>query len=146
MESRGKLLTFFNVDISSKPVKVALLGDLLSDSGLVREGRLLSGQQHQTTGEDDIMQKQKPLAKLENWAVVLRGHVADYQELRAGNLLVGKVFGHPRMEEGAFIFTSPIVSLDSKTNVVETRNTAYRLGEASREYKNWTRDSNGAAA
>lgn len=93
------------------------------------------------------MQKQKPLAKLENWAVVPRGHVAGYQELRAGNLLLGKVFGHPGIEEGAFIFTSPIVSLDSKINVVETRNTAYRLGEASREYKNWTREhTNGAAA
>lgn len=83
---------------------------------------------------------QKPCARLENWAVVPSASNAHYEELQAGNLLVGKVFGHPRIQEGTFIFTSPIVRVDAHTNMVETRNTAYRLGDASREYKNWTRE------
>lgn len=90
------------------------------------------------------MREQKPCAKLENWAVVPSAASASYQELRTGNLLVGKVFGHPRIQEGTFIFTSPIVSLhadtDDHTKVVETRNTAYRLGEPSGDYKKWTRE------
>jgi hypothetical protein len=91
------------------------------------------------------MRKQKPSARLENWAVVPSGNIATYKELRAGNLLVGKVFGHPRIAEGSFIFSSPILSLDTSANVAETRNTAYVLGEASREYKAWS-EREGAAA
>ena len=85
------------------------------------------------------MQKQKPCAKLEGWAVVPSGNIAAFQPLRAGNLLVGKVFGHPTIAEGQFIFTSPIVRMDSEANTVETRNTAYCLGEASSEYKIWSK-------
>lgn len=92
------------------------------------------------------MLKQKPCVRLENWAVVPSAHCASYQELRAGNLLVGKVFGHPRISEGAFIFTSPIVSLNANKKVVETRNTAYCLGEASSEYQDWTRKQQTDAA
>lgn len=96
------------------------------------------------------MLKQKPCAKLENWAVVPSAASASYQELRTGNLLVGTVFGHPRIQEGTFIFTSPIVSLHAdagpETQVVETKNTAYRLGEASGEYKRWALDHAGDAA
>jgi hypothetical protein len=88
--------------------------------------------------EDDSMPKQKPSARLENWAVVESANIASYQALRAGSLLVGKVFSHPTIGEGAFIFTSPIVCFDEKTKVAETRNTSYQLGQASREYKIWT--------
>ena len=69
------------------------------------------------------MPKQKPCARLENWAVVESANIASYQGLRAGSLLVGKVFSHPRIGEGTFIFSSPIVRFDEKTNVAETRNT-----------------------
>jgi hypothetical protein len=98
--------------------------------------------------EEDRMPKQKPYARLENWAVVESANIAGYQALRAGNLLVGKVFNHPRIGEGTFIFTSPIVRLDAKSNVAETRNTSYRLGQASREYQTWTEEheQTGAAA
>jgi hypothetical protein len=94
------------------------------------------------------MPNQKPCARLENWAVVENANLASYQTLRAGSLLVGKVFSHPRIGEGTFIFTSPIVWFDQKTNIAETRNTSYRLGQASREYKTWTeeREHAGAAA
>jgi hypothetical protein len=92
------------------------------------------------------MRKQKSCARLENWAVVASANTATYQALEVGNLLVGKVFGHPRIEEGRFIFTSPIERLDAETNVVETRNTTYRLGEASHDYKIWAQEQTAGAA
>jgi len=93
------------------------------------------------------MRTQKPSVKIEEWAVVPGLNTASYQDLRPGNLLVGKVFGHPRIDEGAFIFSSPILSLDINNKAVVTQNTVYRLGEASRDYKAWTREhTTGAAA
>jgi hypothetical protein len=92
------------------------------------------------------MLKQKPCAKLENWAVVASADIAIYQKLREGNLLVGKVSNHPRIGEGTFVFTSPIMSFDTKTNVAETRNTSYRLGKVSDEYKMWTEQEQKAGA
>jgi hypothetical protein len=92
------------------------------------------------------MPKQKPCARLENWAVVESANLASYHALRAGSLLVGKVFNHPRIGEGTFIFTSPIVQLDKQTNVAETRNTSYRLGKASREYEIWSEEHEHAGA
>ncbi len=94
------------------------------------------------------MPKQKPCARLENWAVVESANIASYQALQAGSLLVGKVFSHPRIGEGTFIFTSSIVRFDEKTNVAETRNTSYRLGQASHEYRIWAEEheQTGAAA
>jgi hypothetical protein len=61
-------------------------------------------------------------------------------------LLVGKVFSHPTIGEGKFIFTSPIVLVDEQTKVAETRNTSYHLGQASREYQIWIEEQTGAAA
>jgi hypothetical protein len=92
------------------------------------------------------MQTQKPSVKIENWAVVPGLNVAGYRSLRPGNLLVGKVFGHPRIEEGAFVFSSPIMSLDKNSQSVVTRNTVYLLGEASPGYKAWAREQKNAAA
>lgn len=92
------------------------------------------------------MPKQKPGARLENWAVVESANIASYQALRIGSLLAGKVFSHPSIGDGAFIFTSPVVRFDQKTKVAETRNTSYRLGQASREYKLWTEEQTGVAA
>ncbi len=58
---------------------------------------------------------------------------------------MGNVFGHPRIKESSFVFTSPIVSIDTMQRVVETKNTAYCLDEASYEYKTWEQ-TKGAAA
>lgn len=91
------------------------------------------------------MRTSKPCAKLENWAVVPSGNLATFEELGAGHLLAGRVFGHPRIAEGAFIFSSPIVRLDAEANIAETSHTAYELGEVSREYKAWS-ERNGVAA
>jgi hypothetical protein len=90
------------------------------------------------------MRIQKPQVKLEDWAVVPRKQTGDYQELRTGNLLVGRAFGHPRIQEGVFIFSSPITSFDTETRIAETKNTLYRLGRVSREYKAWTGEQSAA--
>ena len=85
------------------------------------------------------MQRQKPQVKLEDWAVVPEKQRGKYQDLRPGNLLVGRAFGHPRIQEGVFIFSSPITSFDADTGTAETKNTCYRLGRVSREYQAFTR-------
>jgi hypothetical protein len=92
------------------------------------------------------MPKQKPCARLENWAVVESANIASYHALRPGSLLVGKVFNHSRIGEGTFIFSSPIVRCDEQTNVAETRNTSYRLGQANRDYKVWAEEHEQAGA
>jgi hypothetical protein len=92
------------------------------------------------------MQTQKPSAKLEDWAVVPGPNSGSYQALRPGNFLVGRAFGHQRIEKGKFIFTSPIVRVDTQQRIVETKNTSYLLGEASHEYKAWSREQGQGAA
>ncbi len=86
------------------------------------------------------MGAQKPSVKLEDWAVVPGFRNGRYEELRPGNLLVGRAFGHHRIKSGSFIFTSPIVSVDLENNIAETKNTSYQLGEASHEYKMWSKE------
>jgi hypothetical protein len=92
------------------------------------------------------MRTQKPSVKLEDWAVVPSANTSSYRELQPGNLLVGRAFGHERIKSGMFIFTSPIVRIDTKNKTVETRNTCYSLGEASLEYKAWSREQGASAA
>jgi len=93
------------------------------------------------------MQTQKPTVKLEDWAVVPDPNSGSYRALRPGNFLVGRAFGHQRIEKGKFIFTSSIVRVDTLQRIVETRNTCYSLGEESQEYKAWSRaQGSGAAA
>lgn len=86
------------------------------------------------------MDNHKPSVRLEDWAVVPIERVGEYQQLSPGNSLVGRAFGHPRIQEGLFIFTSAIQRCDGSGNIVETRNTTYMLGEPSHEYKAWLRD------
>ena len=92
------------------------------------------------------MQTQKPSVKLEDWAVVPGLNSASYQALRPGNLLAGRAFGHQRIEKGKFIFTSPIVRVNTEQRIVETKNTVYSLGEASHEYKTWSRSHESGVA
>ena len=86
------------------------------------------------------MRTQKPSVELEDWAVVPSLKNGKYEELSPGNLLVGRAFGHRRIKSGTFIFTSPIVGVDLQNKVAETRNTSYHLGEASHEYKVWSKE------
>jgi hypothetical protein len=60
--------------------------------------------------------------------------------------LTGTVYGHANPPDINFIFTSPIIDVDSDKRVVQTRNTVYQLGEASDEYKTWDSERKGAAA
>jgi hypothetical protein len=92
------------------------------------------------------MLTQKPSVRLELWAVVDGSNRSAYEKLQPGNLLLGKAYGHQRIDTGMFIFTSPIVRVDSEHNLVETKNTCYRLGEASADYKSWSRDHQEVAA
>ena len=84
------------------------------------------------------MSMPKPAVKIDDWAVVPNPNTGNYRELSPGNLLVGRVFGHPRIKEGAFIFTSPVISIDPSRQLVETRNTAYVLGTVNFDYKQWS--------
>ena len=92
------------------------------------------------------MRAQKPSVKLEDWAVVPSLKNGKYEELRPGNLLVGRAFGHHRIKSGSFIFTSPIVGVDLENNIAETQNTSYQLGEASHEYKMWSKEEGSRTA
>jgi hypothetical protein len=91
------------------------------------------------------MSTQKPLVRLEGWAVVGGGNRAAYERLEVGKLLLGRVYGHQRIKSGMFIFTSPIVHIDSERNVVETKNTAYQLGAADATYRSWDQTHSFAA-
>ncbi len=88
----------------------------------------------------------QPLVILEKWAVVDSLVSRGYQELGPGKHLTGTVFGHANLPDTNFVFTSPIIDVDSEQRVVLTRNTIYQLGEASDEYKTWDRQRRGAAA
>jgi hypothetical protein len=80
---------------------------------------------------------QKPLVTIENWAVVQSAGFESYQELQLGKRLTGNVFGHPHLPKTSVIYTSPIVGIDLSQGVVETLNTAYKLGEPNDAYKTW---------
>lgn len=88
----------------------------------------------------------KPVATIENWAVLKSVTSQSFEEFRPGNCLTGYVLGHANLPTTAIVFTSPIVSFDLRQGVVETRNTLYRLGEASDEYKSWDRRRKALAA
>jgi hypothetical protein len=80
---------------------------------------------------------EKPLATIEEWAVVESVISEGYRELQPGNHLNGNVFGHQKFPNGKFIYTSAIVRVDLSKQIVETRNAVYLLGEPSDQYKTW---------
>lgn len=59
----------------------------------------------------------KQFARMENW-------------LRVGNVLLGDVVGHPRLGNQKDVRTSIIVGFDEAQGICETRNTVYKLGQA----------------
>jgi hypothetical protein len=88
----------------------------------------------------------KPFVTLENWAVVESALSRSFQELEPGKLLTGNVYGHEKLPDTKFIYTSAIVRVDKNRGIVETRNTLYHLGEASDGYKLWDFHRKAAAA
>jgi hypothetical protein len=85
--------------------------------------------------QEEDMRMPKPMVTIENWAVVKGGSRVAYEQLQPGNILTGKVYGHDRMPDAQPIYTSAIISIDLPTRVVETRNTLYRLGQVSEDYR-----------
>ena len=65
----------------------------------------------------NVMEKQMSRPKLENWSV-------------AGNRLVGRVYGHPRYDEGEEVITSPIKEMNLQTGVAVTTSRTYDLGHS----------------
>jgi hypothetical protein len=92
------------------------------------------------------MPTQKPSVKLEDWAVVPSANPVSFEGLEPGKLLAGRAFGHERIKPGMFIFTSIIVQVDTRNRLVETKNTVYKLGEMSPEYKAWVDQQKQTAA
>lgn len=67
--------------------------------------------------------------RLEEWYVVRipnNGNVSLH--------LGGKVFGHPRFEDGREITTSSIISYDEESGIVGSKNTRYQLGEVDKDF------------
>jgi hypothetical protein len=87
----------------------------------------------------------KPLARLENWAVVDSVASQSYQELQPGKHLTGYVSGHANLPNAKFIYTSPITSVDYSKGLVETNNTMYQLAEPNADYSRWYRERRGSA-
>ena len=74
---------------------------------------------------------QKPLVMIEDWGVVGSVIAHGFEELQPGNHLTGFVIGHAHLSRTKRVFTSPIVTVDVSQALVETKNTMYRLGDAS---------------
>lgn len=61
----------------------------------------------------------KPSCTLMNWHI-------DNKRFKT-RVLVGEAFGHPMFDDGTLIHTSPIVFLDTKNDICETREMMYKL-------------------
>ena len=88
----------------------------------------------------------KPPVTMEDWAVVKKVSSHSFGDLCPGNRLMGYALRRPHFTRSMLVFTSPIVSVDLEQGLVETVNTAYRLGEANKEYKSWVNKRRPAAA
>lgn len=60
------------------------------------------------------------MPRLENWKRCDTDH-------RSPNL-EGNVYGHPRLVDGAYVWTSTLQSIDEAAGIAITRNTRYELG------------------
>lgn len=58
----------------------------------------------------------------------MKPRLEDWTLLGNGSLH-GKVYGNPRFEDGEYIITSLVQSLDLEGKKAQTRNTEYELGE-----------------
>jgi hypothetical protein len=67
---------------------------------------------------------EKPIVRIENWAVVGSVIFRGYRELEPGQRLTGDVMGHTNLRNGS-IYTSAILNIDLRNRVVETHNSLY---------------------
>lgn len=73
--------------------------------------------------------------RIENWSVgpaSMDPYKAPELQLPA---IYGKVYGHPKREDGSQIKTSYIVDTDAETQTVKTKNSVYEIGEVDPEYE-----------
>lgn len=75
------------------------------------------------------------MVRIEDWAFVYRpNNFLDLPELR-GHRINGRVYGHPRFDDGEYVTTSPVMGIDSDENVVTYSGTRYQLGVVREEYE-----------
>ncbi|HEX3661791.1 MAG TPA: hypothetical protein VHU89_10190 [Acidobacteriaceae bacterium] len=83
----------------------------------------------------------KPLVRIENWAVVDDLIFQGFRELQAGQRLTGTLLATTDLPRGV-IFTSVIQSIDLDKGLVETGSTVYRLGQVDEEWEQWETEQN----
>ena len=80
--------------------------------------------------------KDKPTVTLNNWSVRGYPNCTPYMAPETiMHVLHGEAYGHPNHEDGKKIMTTEIVA--TKGNMVETKNTLYKLKEADVSYLLW---------
>lgn len=79
---------------------------------------------------------EKPLVRIENWAVVDDLIFQGFRELEPGQRLTGAILATTDLPKG-IIYTAVIQSVDFNHGVVETQNTVYQLGQVDEEWERW---------
>lgn len=65
--------------------------------------------------------KPKHECRLEHWKIQAQLYPVQ------GYVLTGMVFGHPKCKDGEVVVTSPILSIDFRAKIAETKNSFYKL-------------------
>ncbi len=74
------------------------------------------------------------MINLENWSLHQDNDNEFLDPELRGKFLRGIVFNHPKLEDGAYIHTSKLKSLDLLNRLAVTTNTTYTLGSINKEY------------
>jgi hypothetical protein len=76
------------------------------------------------------------IKRLENWGVVYRGPIDPYMAPECVDVgLCGRIYNHPKHQDGNFVTISRTVSYDPDTRTIETYSgSLYQLGEVDPEY------------
>ncbi len=78
----------------------------------------------------------KPLVRIENWAVVDNLVFQGFRELEPGQRLTGTILATTDLPKGT-IYTSVIRSVDLDKGVVDTGNAVYQLGQVDDAWERW---------
>jgi len=77
------------------------------------------------------------MVKLEDWSVTAIGGPYTAPELWR-EALYGKVYGHPKFNNGDKVRTSPIKKVDGRM-ITTASGTVYKIGKISPIYRKWLR-------
>ena len=86
----------------------------------------------------------KPLVRIENWAVVDDLIFQGFRELKAGQRLTGTILATTDLPKG-IIYTAVIQSVDFDNGVVETQNAVYQLGQVDETWERWEAEQSEAS-